>query len=199
MGFYAQPIEVLIHELGKLPGIGNKTAQRLAFHIINMPQEDAKKMADAIIHATEKIGYCKECFNITDQELCNICSNPKRDQSIICVVSKSKDIHAIEKMKDFNGVYHVLHGVISPIDGIGPDDIKLKELIHRVKNNETKEIIVATNPDVEGEATAIYIAKLLQPLGITVTRPAKGIPIGADLEFADEITLLKAFEGRKPL
>lgn len=199
MNYYSKSIEKLIEELSKLPGIGNKTAQRLAFFIINMPVEDVKSLSKAIIEAKEKIRYCSICYNITDDDVCKICSDKERDQSIICVVSDPMDVVAMEKTRDYKGVYHVLHGAISPMDGIGPEDIKVRELLNRVKAYDVKEVILATNPDIEGEATSMYIAKLLKPLGIKVTRIAHGVPVGGDLEYTDVVTLSRALEGRREM
>jgi len=199
MGYYSASLAKLIEELSKLPGIGPKTAQRLAFFIINMPIEEVKSLSQSIIDAKEKIKYCKICYNITDTEVCNICSDEERDNSLICVVSHPMDVVAMEKIREYKGVYHVLHGVISPIEGIGPEDIKIKELLDRVKNGNVKEVILATNPDIEGEATAMYIAKLLKPLGVKVTRIAHGVPVGGDLEYTDVVTLSRALEGRREL
>ena len=194
-----EPIARLINELSKLPGIGSKTAQRLAFHIINMPREQVDSLASAIGEIKDKIKYCSICGNITDQEPCGICRNPNRDSSVICVVENARDIIAMERTREFNGLYHVLNGAISPMDGIGPDDIRIKELLDRVRDNQVEEVIMATNSDIEGEATAIYISKLLKPLGIKTTRIAHGIPVGGDLEYADEVTLSKALEGRREM
>ena len=199
MGYYPKTLERLVLELGKLPGIGEKSAQRLAFHIINLSDEEISNLSEALISAKAKIVLCKTCFNITDKEICDICENPKRDQEVICVVQSSRDILAIERMREYNGLYHVLHGAISPLDGIGPQDIKARELLLRIGENNIKEVIMATNATVEGEATAMYLGNLITPLGVTVTRLAKGIPIGADLEYTDEITLIKAFEGRSKI
>ncbi|MDD3705726.1 MAG: recombination mediator RecR [Clostridiaceae bacterium] len=197
MSFYATPIAKLIDELSKLPGIGNKTAQRLAFYILNMPSEDVEKLSASIVDAKRNIRYCKICCNITDSDTCNICSNTKRDSSMICVVEDPKDVVAMEKTREFKGLYHVLNGAISPMEGIGPEEIRIKELLQRVADNEIKEIILATNPNIEGEATAMYISRLLKPIGIKVTRIAHGVPVGGDLEYADEVTLMKALEGRR--
>jgi len=190
-----QPLRNLINELAKMPGIGRKSAQRLAYYILSLETSQAFALSDAIIQLKEKVHLCPKCFNITDSEICDICTSTKRDTSMICVVQSPKDIMAIEKTREYKGLYHVLHGVISPMDGIGPDDIKLKELLERLGEN-MQEIIIATNPTIEGEATALYISRLIKPLGIKVTRIAKGMPIGSDLEFADEYTLLSAIEGR---
>ena len=199
MSFYAAPIAKLIDELSKLPGVGTKTAQRLAFHILNMPSEDVEKLSSSIVNAKRNIRYCKVCCNITDSDVCNICSNVKRDSSIICVVEDPKDVVAMEKTREFKGLYHVLNGAISPMEGIGPEEIRIKELLKRVADNEIKEIILATNPNIEGEATAMYISRLLKPIGIKVTRIAHGVPVGGDLEYADEVTLMKALEGRREI
>lgn len=194
-----QPILALIEEFSRLPGIGKKSAQRLAFHVVNQSEESAVRLSEAIIDAKKKIRYCSECFNLTDLDPCNICSSTKRDRTVICVVEDPKDVIAIERTKEFKGLYHVLHGAISPMDGIGPEDIKLRELILRLQKEEVEEVILATNPTIEGEATSMYISKLLSPTGILVTRLAHGIPVGGDLEFADEVTLAKALEGRRTL
>ena len=190
-------IEKLIEQFRTLPGVGYKTAQRYAFSIIEGKSERAKRFADAIIEAKEKIGFCKICGNFTDKEICPICQS--RDRKIICVVKEPKDILAMEKVKTYNGVYHVLFGTISPLEHRGPNDIKIKELLQRVSQDKVQEVIMATNPDVEGDATAMYIAKLLRPLGVGVTRIAQGIAMGSDLEFADEFTLAKALEGRRDI
>ena len=199
MGFYPKAIERLVTELGKLPGIGEKTAQRLAFHLIDAPAEDIDNLASALQGVKEKVHLCPKCFSITDKDICDICGDPNRNQKIICVVQNTKDIFAIEKTREYNGLYHVLHGVISPLEGIGPRDIKAMELISRLKTSDVEEVIMATNPTPEGEATAMYLGNLISPSGIKVTRLAKGIPIGADVEYIDEITLVKAFEGRSTI
>ncbi len=196
MGLYAVTVEKLIDEFRKMPGIGLKSAQRLAFYVLGLTDEKAEKLTNAIKEAKEKITYCPVCQNLTDVVPCSMCSNEKRDKSIICVVESSSDVAALERIGEFKGVYHVLHGVISPMDDIRPDDIRLKELLERLRDDTVKEIIVATNPNVEGEATASYIARMVGPLGIKVTRIAKGLPIGSDIEYADEVTLLKALENR---
>ncbi len=198
MDFYPIAIEKLIEEFAKLPGIGYKTAQRLTLHTLNLPREEVNEFAEALIKARGTIKYCSVCGNFTDSDPCAICSNPNRKNEIICVVEQPKDIMTMEKIKEYNGLYHVLHGVISPMTGKGPNDINLKELISRM-NDEVKEVIIATNPNVEGEATAMYISKILKPLGVKVTRIAHGVPVGGDLEYADEITLSKALEGRVEL
>ena len=193
------PLENLIEQFESLPGIGKKTAQRLAFHILSLSKEKAYNFSRAIEDAHTKIKYCKICKNITDKEVCHICSNKNRDSSIICVVEDPKDVIALERMGDFNITYHVLHGAISPLNSIGPDQIYIKELLNRIKENNIKEVIMATNPTVEGEATAMYISKLIKPFEIKVTRLAYGIPVGGDLEYTDEITLSRAINGRSEI
>lgn len=195
---YIAPLDRLITAFAKLPGIGRKSAARLAFYVLNQPQSTAQQLADAILQAKEQIHYCSICQNLTDEDPCAVCSSERRDKSIICVVETPRDVIAIENTKEYTGLYHVLHGAISPMDDIGPDDIKLKELVARCSAG-VNEVIAATNPTVEGEATAMYMARLLKPLGIKVTRIAHGIPVGGDLEYADEITLGKAIEGRREL
>lgn len=199
MRYYAKPLSRLINELSKLPGIGGKTAQRLAFHILSMDDRDALALSDAIRTAKSSMRYCSVCGNLTDEDPCAICSDESRDISTICVVESSKDVIAMEKIREYRGYYHVLHGAISPMDGIGPEDINLKSLIERLRDERIKEVIIATNPNIEGEATAMYIARLIKPSGIRVSRIAHGIPVGGDLEYADEVTLLKAVEGRHEL
>ncbi len=199
MEFYVKPVAKLIEELTKLPGIGRKTAQRLAFYILNMNNDDALGLANAIVDAKKNIRYCSTCYNLTDSDPCIICNSKKRDKSVICVVQSPTDVLAMERTREFNGLYHVLHGSISPMEGIGPEDIKIKELLKRVHGNDIKEVILATNPNIEGEATAMYISKLLKPMGIKTTRIAHGIPVGGDLEYADEVTLSKALEGRREI
>ena len=199
MSYYSPSIEKLIESFEKLPSIGNKTAARLAFYILDRPEEEVKEFVDAIINAKKNLKYCSKCFNISDTDPCEICSNPRRDQSVICVVEDVKDVVAMERTHEFNGLYHVLHGSISPMNGVGPDDIKIKELLSRLMDGTVKELILATNPRVEGEATAMYISKLVKPMGIKVTRIAHGIPVGGDLEYTDEVTLSKALEGRREL
>lgn len=198
MDYYSSQISRLIEEFSKLPGIGPKSAQRLAFHIINRPIEEVKSLSDAIIEAKEHVRYCKQCYTLTDSELCPICSNPERDASTIMVVENTRDLAAYEKTGKYDGVYHVLHGAISPMLGIGPNDIKLKELIQRLQG-DVKEVIIATNSSLEGETTAMYISKLIKPTGIKVSRIASGVPVGGDLEYIDEVTLLRALEGRVEL
>lgn len=199
MSYYSPSIEKLVEAFEKLPSIGHKTAVRLAFHMLDATQEETNEFIEAITNAKNNLKYCSKCYNISDTDPCTICANPKRDESIICVVEDVKDIIAMEKTHEFKGVYHVLHGSISPMNGIGPDDIKLKELLARLNPETIKEIILATNPRVEGEATAMYISKLVKPLGIKVTRIAHGIPVGGDLEYTDEVTLTKALEGTREL
>ncbi|MEE1389636.1 MAG: recombination mediator RecR [Clostridia bacterium] len=199
MSYYSPSIEKLIESFERLPSIGHKTAVRLAFHILDLSKEETDEFINSIINAKEKLKYCSNCYNISDTDPCPICSSPKRDNSVICVVEDVRDVMAMERTHEFKGVYHVLHGTISPMNGIGPEDIKIKELLNRIANNDIKEIIIATNPRVEGEATAIYISKIIKPLGIKVTRIAHGIPVGGDLEYTDEVTLSKALEGRREL
>ena len=199
MSYYSPSIEKLIEAFERLPSIGNKTAARLAFHILDASEEETNEFINAITNAKKNLKYCSDCFNISDTEPCNICGNPARDHSIICVVEDVRDVVAMERTHEFKGVYHVLHGSISPMNGIGPDDIKIKELLARLMEGEVKELILATNPRVEGEATAMYISKLVKPLGVKVTRIAHGIPVGGDLEYTDEVTLGKALEGRREL
>lgn len=198
MDYYSSHINRLIEQFSRLPGIGTKSAQRLAFHIIHMPKDQVKQLTEAIQGARENVQYCKECCTLTDQETCPICSNPKRDHKQIMVVENTRDLAAYEKTGKFEGVYHVLHGAISPMLGIGPDDIKLKELMQRLQG-DVEEIIIATNSSLEGETTAMYISKLIKPTGIRVTRIASGVPVGGDLEYIDEVTLLRALEGRVEL
>ena len=199
MSYYSPSIEKLIEAFEKLPSIGHKTAQRLAFYMLDLPLEEAEEFTNSILNAKKNLHFCSKCFNISDTDPCNICSNPKRDQSTICVVEDVRDVIAMERTHEYNGVYHVLHGSISPMNGIGPDDIKIKELLNRIMNGEVKEVILATNPRVEGEATSMYISKILKPLGVKTTRIARGIPIGGDLEYTDEITLTKALQGRSEI
>lgn len=193
------PLTELIAQFERLPGIGRKTAQRLAFSILEQPPERAEKFAEALVNARRKIHFCKVCQGLTDKEVCDICDDSRRDRSVICVVSEPKDIMAFERTREYAGVYHVLHGVISPLDGIGPDQLRIKELMARLGSGEVNEIIMATNPTVEGEATASYISRLVKPMGIKVTRLAYGIPVGGDLEYADEFTLARALEGRNEI
>ena len=193
------PLTELIAQFERLPGIGRKTAQRLAYNILEQPPERAEKFAEALVNARRKIHFCKVCQGLTDKEVCDICDDSRRDRSVICVVSEPKDIMAFERTREYAGVYHVLHGVISPLDGIGPDQLRIKELMARLGSGEVNEIIMATNPTVEGEATASYISRLVKPMGIKVTRLAYGIPVGGDLEYADEFTLARALEGRNEI
>ncbi|NLW08194.1 MAG: recombination protein RecR [Clostridia bacterium] len=197
--YYPEPLNKLIIALGKLPGVGPKTAQRLAFHLLNAPPGEARDLVTAITEARQKIHYCSVCGNLTDRDLCSICSDPQRDSSIICVVEEARDIIALEKTRQYRGLYHVLQGAISPMDGIGPEQLTVKELLGRLSEREVKEVVLATNADVEGEATALYLARLIAPMEIKVTRLAYGIPVGSDLEYADEITLARAFSGRRQI
>ena len=199
MDYYSKQISDLIAGLSSLPGIGEKTAQRLAFHILSMPVDQVDKLSDVIKSARHNVRYCKVCCTLTDQDICPICSNPKRDHSTIMVVEDTRDLAAYEKTGEYHGVYHVLHGAISPMQGIGPDDIRLKELMTRLSSDEVKEVIIATNASLEGETTAMYISRLIKPTGIKVTRIASGVPVGGDLEYIDEVTLLRALEGRKEI
>ncbi len=196
---YIAPLAKLIEHFRALPGIGTKTAVRLAYHVLDMDINEAKALAEAIVEAREKIGYCSVCCNLSDVDPCRICAAEARDHSMICVVEQPQDVAAMERMRDYRGVYHVLHGALSPLEGIGPENLRIKELLNRLRGNEVQEIIMATNPNVEGEATAMYIARLLKPLGIRVTRIAHGLPVGGDLEYADEVTLSKAMENRVEL
>jgi len=196
MDYFTPPVEQLIEAFARLPGIGQKTAQRLAFHILDLPKEEAERFADAVREAKEKTFCCKRCQNLTDQEVCRICSDMSRDQKTICVVAEPRDVIAFERTKEYKGLYHVLHGTISPLNHVSPDDLRIRELVRRVTKEQTGEVILATNPDTEGEATAMYIARLLQPFPVRVTRLAYGIPVGGHLEFVDEITLTRALEGR---
>ena len=200
MSYYSPSIEKLIESFEKLPSIGHKTAARLAFHMLNQNQEEINEFVSSIVNAKKNLKYCSKCYNISDTDPCPICANPKRDASLICVVEDVRDIIAMERTHEFKGVYHVLHGSISPMNGIGPDDIRIKELLNRLNESAgIREIIIATNPRVEGEATAMYLSKLIKPLGIKVTRIAHGIPVGGDLEYTDEVTLTKALEGRREI
>ena len=199
MSLYSQSIEKLIESFEKLPSIGHKTAARLAFYMLNSSEEETKEFVNSILEAKRNLKYCSKCYNISDTDPCQICGNVKRDQSIICVVEDVRDIVAMERTHEFKGVYHVLHGSISPMNGVGPEDIKIKELLARLMDGQVKEVILATNPRVEGEATAMYISKLIKPLGIKASRIAHGIPVGGDLEYTDEVTLMKALEGRREL
>ena len=194
-----EPIARMVAQLSRLPSIGQKSAQRLAYHIIGLPLEEVRELAAAIYQGRKAIRYCDRCGNYATEQLCDICSDENRDGSQICVVRDPRDVAAIERMRDFDGLYHVLHGTLSPMEGIGPDDIRIQELLARLAEGKVKEIIMATNPDIEGEATASYIARLVKPMGILITRIAHGVPVGSDLEYADEITLAKAMEGRRQM
>ena len=196
---YIAPLQKLIEHFRALPGIGQKTAVRLAYHVLDMTPQDAQALAGAILEAKEKIGYCTTCWNLSDANPCAICASEKRDHSTICVVEQPQDVAAMERMKEYKGVYHVLHGALSPLEGVGPDQLRIKELLTRLYDDTVKEVIMATNPTVEGEATAMYLAKLLKPTGLTVTRIAHGLPVGGDLEYADEVTLAKAMENRREI
>jgi len=197
--YYPEPIARLIQELSKLPGIGPKTAQRLAFHLVFLSLPEVQRLAQAIVEAKEKIIHCSTCYNLADADPCPICRSEKRDRSTICVVEEPRDVVAMEKTREYKGLYHVLQGAISPMDGIGPDDIRVKELVQRLSSPDIREVILATNPNIEGEATAMYLARLVKPLGLKVTRIARGLPVGGDLEFVDEVTLSKALEGRREI
>ena len=199
MRCFPAALERLTEQFARLPGIGGKTAQRLAFHVLSLPQEDAEVFAQSILEAKRTVHTCRVCQNLTDQELCAICADPERDQGLICVVAEPRDVVAMERSREYNGVYHVLHGVISPLNHVGPDDLKIRELLNRVAQGGVREVIMATNPDTEGEATAMYLSRLLRPLEVKVTRLAYGIPVGSQLEYADEITLLRALEGRREM
>lgn len=196
---YAEPIARLIEEFRRFPGIGPKTAQRLAYNVLRRSREDAERLSRAILDVKDKIRYCSLCNNLSDRDPCQFCSDPQRSPETICVVEEPKDVLSIEKTREYRGQYHVLHGALSPIDGIGPEDLKLKNLLERLHSGAVREVILATNPNVEGEATAIYLARLLKPLGIKVSRIALGVPVGSDLEFADEVTMSKALEGRREI
>lgn len=199
MEYFPIPVAKLIEEFSKLPGIGKKTAQRLAFHVLDMNNEDATNLAKSIVYAKKNIKYCSICSNLTDKDPCVICSSQRRKRDLICVIEDPRDMVAMERTKEFNGLYHVLHGSISPMEGVGPEDIKIKELLQRIQKEPVEEVILATNSTIEGEATAMYISKLLKPMGIKVTRIAYGLPVGGDLEYADEVTLSKALEGRREI
>jgi recombination protein RecR len=196
---FAGPIQDLIDELARLPGIGPKSAQRVAFYLLKSTPQDARRLAQAIVEAKDKVTLCRICFNVSDGEVCSYCSDERRDRSMICVVQEPPDIAALERTREYNGLYHVLQGTISPIEGIGPEDLRVSELLERLRDETVTEVIVATNPNIEGEATAMYLGRLLQPLGITVTRLASGLPVGGDLEYADEVTLGRALDGRRPI
>jgi recombination protein RecR len=198
-GAYAPVVQALIDELGRLPGIGPKSAQRIAFHLLKLPITDVERLAHSITEAKLRVRFCTQCFNVSENELCGICDDSRRDQTVLCVVEESRDIVAIEKTGEFRGRYHVLLGAISPIDGIGPEQLKIRELLTRLSDTEVTEVILCTNPNIEGEATAMYLARLLKPLGLIVTRIASGLPVGGDLEYADELTLGRALEGRRTI
>ncbi|MCI8619840.1 MAG: recombination protein RecR [Oscillospiraceae bacterium] len=199
MQYFPAALERLTEEFGKLPGVGSKTAQRLAFHVLSLPDEDAAGFAEAILEAKRSVKTCPVCQNLTDQKLCPLCADDRRDHSLVCVVAEPRDVIAMERAREYSGVYHVLHGVISPLNHMGPDDIRVRELLSRVAQGTVREVIMATNPDTEGEATAMYISRLLRPMEIKVTRLAYGIPVGSQLEYADEVTLLRALEGRREI
>ena len=196
---YAKPLARLVGELEKLPGIGPKSAQRMAFHLLRIPKEEARSLADAILEVKDKIHFCQECYNFTDQELCDVCRDTKRDRSMVCVVAEPRDVIAMEKTNEYRGLYHVLQGVISPQDGIGPDMLKIKELMPRLSRNDVQEVILATNPTIEGETTALWLARQLKPLGFKVTRIAHGLPAGGDLDYADQATLISALNWRREM
>ena len=198
MAYNVAPLTRLVEQFAHLPGIGRKTAQRLAFYMLSQPPERAKEFADALLDASRSIHRCKVCQNLTDEELCPICANDKRDRTILCVVADAKDVLAFERMREYNGLYHVLHGLISPMDGVGPDDLTVKELLRRL-DGTVQEVVMATNPTVEGEATAMYLSRLIKPMGVKVTRLAYGIPVGGNLEYADDVTLGRALEGRSEM
>ena len=196
---YAGAVQTLIDELGRLPGVGPKSAQRIAFHLLKLPVEDAARLARAITEAKERVRFCRRCFNVSESDECGICSDPRRDPAVVCVVEDPRDVVAVEKTQEFRGRYHVLHGAISPIEGIGPEQLRVKELLARLEPEGIEEVILCTNPTIEGEATAMYLARLLKPLGVRATRIASGLPVGGDLEYADELTLGRALEGRRQL
>ena len=199
MSIYTPALQKLIDELGKLPGVGPKSAQRIAFHLIKLPEQDALSLANAIQEAKQKVRFCETCFNMSDEAICEICSDTQRDSSLVCVVEEPRDIVALERTREYKGLYHVLQGAINPIDGVGPEQLKIRELLERLKGNTLQEVILCTNPNIEGEATAMYLAKLIEPLGIQVSRIASGLPVGGDLEYADELTLGRALEGRRKI
>jgi recombination protein RecR len=194
---YAGPVQELIDELGRLPGVGPKSAQRLAFHLLKLPKDDALRLARAITEVKDRITFCRTCWNVSEGDECELCADPRRDSHVVCVVEEPRDIVAVEKTQEYRGRYHVLHGAINPIEGIGPDQLKVKELLDRLDPEGITEVILCTNPNIEGEATAMYLARLLKPLGVKVTRIASGLPVGGDLEYADELTLGRALEGRR--
>jgi recombination protein RecR len=198
-GVYAGPVQDLIDELGRLPGIGPKSAQRIAFHLLKLSKEDALRLARAIAEAKDRVAWCTQCFNISEGELCGICADPRRDATVLCVVEEPRDIVSVERTGEYRGRYHVLQGAINPIEGVGPDQLRVKELLVRLEDEGVQEVILCTNPNIEGEATALYLGRLLKPIGITVTRIASGLPVGGDLEYADELTLGRALEGRREM
>lgn len=197
MASVLEPVSRMINQLAKLPGVGQKTAQRLAYHILGLSEEQVRELSVAIYNGKKQVHYCPVCGDYTDVDPCRVCSDASRDRSVVCVVKDPRDVAALERMRDYNGLYHVLHGVISPMDGRGPDDIRIRELMERLQTGEVRELILATNPDIEGEATASYITRLAKPLGIRITRIAHGVPVGGELEYTDEITLSQAFQGRR--
>lgn len=197
--YYPEPIARLIEAFQKLPGVGPKTAQRLSFFVLSLPREEVEGMARALVNAREKTRYCTVCGNYSEAEICSVCGDPRRNRTLVCVVQEARDVLAMERMREYKGLYHVLGGAISPIDGIGPDQLRLKELLIRAAEENVQEIILATNPNVEGEATALYLARILKPLGVRVTRIAHGLPVGGDLEYADEVTLFRAMDGRREM
>jgi recombination protein RecR len=199
VAYYPEPVARLIDALQRLPGIGPKTAQRLTFYLLKRPADEVRELSDSLVAVKQKITYCRICFNVTDEDPCRICSDPRRDEQVLCVVEEPNDLLAMERTGEFRGRYHVLLGALSPLDGIGPDDLKIRELLARLEGRETTEVILATNPNVEGEATALYLAKLLRPLAVRITRIARGLPVGGDLEYADQVTLSKALEGRREI
>jgi recombination protein RecR len=199
VAYYPEPVARLIDALQRLPGIGPKTAQRLTFYLLKRPADEVRELGDALLAMKEKITYCRACFNVTDEDPCRICNDPRRDPNVVCVVEEPNDLLAMERTGEYHGRYHVLLGALSPLDGIGPDDLKIRELLARLEGKETAEVILATNPNVEGEATALYLAKLLRPLAVRITRIARGLPVGGDLEYADQVTLSKALEGRREM
>lgn len=192
-----EPISKMVNQLARLPGVGQKTAQRLAYHILSLSEEQVRELSVAIYNGKKQVHYCPVCGDYTDVDPCRICSDPNRERDVVCVVKDPRDVAALERMRDYNGLYHVLHGVISPMDGVGPDDIRIRELMDRLRGGEIKELILATNPDIEGEATASYITRLARPLGVRITRIAHGVPVGGELEYTDEVTLSQAFQGRR--
>ena len=199
MSVYAGPVQDLIDELGRLPGVGPKSAQRIAFHLLKLGKDDALRLARAIAEAKDRVSFCRTCFNLAEGDLCGICANPRRDPRVVCVVEEPRDLVAVEKTGEFNGRYHVLQGAISPIEGVGPEQLRIRELLDRIGSDGIAEVILCTNPNLEGEATAMYLGRLLKPLGLRVTRIASGLPVGGDLEYADELTLGRALEGRRDI